>query len=89
MVLRVQKPEVGFFGDKHSHLGNSTNPDSTLLYSIGLLVAINTNGNKAETQRSKTRSMITNLRRHAELEGKHECSYPDMYGVGGVSSNGD
>jgi len=49
-------------------------------------VAINTNGNKAETQRSKTRSMITNLRRYTELEGKHECSYPDMYGVGGVSS---
>tara|TARA_B100002019_G_scaffold113878_1_gene98014 strand:- start:1887 stop:2102 length:216 start_codon:yes stop_codon:yes gene_type:complete len=67
MVLRMKKPEVGFFGDKHSHLGNSTNPNSTHLYSIGLLVAINTNGNKAETHSCKTRRE-TNLTRLADLE---------------------
>jgi len=54
MVLSVLNPQRLILLRQPRSFGYSIKSQLHPLYSIGLLVAINTNGNKAETQRSKT-----------------------------------
>lgn len=86
MVLSVLNPQRLILLRPPRSFGYSIKPQLHPLYSIGLLVAINTNGNKAETQRSKS-----NGEQYKEVyrivgKSRRNAVKTDMYGVGGVSS---